>query len=71
MPLSSLPLDALHAKAAYCTPRDWRSLCSASRIWRGEAGPDDIDEITRLERLNVTLSANLGTLASAALDRVR
>jgi hypothetical protein len=31
----------------------------------------DAREITRLERLNVTLSANLGTLASAALDRVR
>jgi hypothetical protein len=28
----------------------------------------DAREITRLERLNVTLSANLGTLASAALD---
>eukprot|EP00579_Thalassiosira_antarctica_P029268 CAMPEP_0202033826 /NCGR_PEP_ID=MMETSP0905-20130828/66245_1 /ASSEMBLY_ACC=CAM_ASM_000554 /TAXON_ID=420261 /ORGANISM="Thalassiosira antarctica, Strain CCMP982" /LENGTH=695 /DNA_ID=CAMNT_0048597739 /DNA_START=73 /DNA_END=2159 /DNA_ORIENTATION=- len=32
--LSSLPIDALHATSTYCTPQDWASLTSASKVWR-------------------------------------
>ncbi|KAL7538071.1 hypothetical protein ACHAXR_011479, partial [Thalassiosira sp. AJA248-18] len=34
IPLSSLPIDALHATSNYCTPADWANLSCASRVWR-------------------------------------
>ena len=46
IPLSSLPMDALHAASTYCTPSDWAALSSCDRAWRG-AGQEVFGKVRR------------------------